>query len=129
MNVRFEAYKIRRELKRSGITYEFKRFEKNKFGERQKDNVIKAYKLKGLYHEQNGYITNTTGDAAQTKTKKTPMLLCLYEDVTSVGLEKGDVIKLNGKTLKVNGVVNVQEWNIIADISLEFIDGVVESVV
>ena len=33
INTRFEAYKIKRELKRSGIDYEFKRKKKNDFGE------------------------------------------------------------------------------------------------
>lgn len=124
MNTKFEAYKLQRALKRSGIEYDFERFGKNEFDELNEE-VVKSFKIKGLYHEQNGYITITTGDAAKTRTKKTPMILCLYEDVVSSGLKVGDFVKINNKVLKVNGVVNVQEWNIISDISLEFIDEVV----
>ncbi len=127
MNTKFEAYKMKRELKRSGIEFEFKRFGKNKFNEDDKE-VIKTFKIKGLYHEQNSYVTITTGEAAKTRTKKTPMILCLYEDVLSSELKTGDFVNVNGKELKVNGVVNIQEWNVIADISLEFIDGVLEHV-
>ena len=125
MNTRFEAYKIQRELKRSGSEYDFERLGKNEFEESNAE-VTKSFKIKGLYHEQNGYITVTTTDGAKSRTKKTPMILCLWEDVLNSELKIGDVVKVNGKTLKVNGVVNVQEWNIVADISLEPTDEVVK---
>ena len=31
-------------------------------------------------------------------------------------------VVINGKTFKVTGIVNIQEWSIIGDISLEVID-------
>lgn len=126
MNTRFEAHKVQRELKRSGIEYGFERLGKNEFGESNAE-VTKSFKIRGLYHEQNGYITITTTEGAKTRTKKTPMILCLWEDVLNSDLKIGDVVKVNGKVLKVNGVVNVQEWNIVADISLEATDEVVEN--
>lgn len=119
VNTKFEAYKIRRELKRIGKEYEFKRAKLNNFKEPTKDSVV-AGKLTGLYHEQNSNVSITTGDTTQTRTKKVPMILCLYEDATF--LKIGDSVKINSKTFKVTGVVNIQEWNIIADISLEVID-------
>ena len=123
VNTTFEAYKIKRELKRSGIDYEFKRPEKNAFGEPIKDAQPKAVgTLKGLYHEQSSNVEITTGDTTQVRTKKIPMILCLYEDVASLCLSVGDTIQFNGKTFVLTGVVNVQEWNIIADISLEVVD-------
>lgn len=126
INTRFEAYKIKRELKRSGIDYEFKRAGKNEFGEPTKDlNIIGT--LRGLYHEQNGTIQITTGDTTQTRTKKVPMILCLYEDTASLDLHIGDVIKINAKIFKITGVTDIQEWNIISDISLEVIDSGVQA--
>lgn len=119
VNTKFEAYKVRRELKRIGKEYEFKRAKLNDFKEPTKDSVV-AGKLTGLYHEQNSNVSITTGDTTQTRTKKVPMILCLYEDATF--LKIGDFVKINSKTFKVTGVTNVQEWNIIADISLEVID-------
>lgn len=121
INKKFEAYKIERELKRSGIEYEFKRAGKNEFGE-PNDNLDVVGKLKGLYHEQNSNIKITTGDTTQIRSKKIPMILCLYEDAASLVLQVGDVVTINTKAFKVTGVVNVQEWNIISDISLEVVD-------
>ena len=121
INTKFEVYKIKRELKRSGIDYEFKRTEKDEFGE-PTDELNVVGKLRGLYHEQNSSIQITTGDTTQTRTKKVPMILCLYEDAASLVLQIGDIVKINAKTLKVTGVTNIQEWNLISDISLEVVD-------
>ena len=121
INTQFEAYKIKRELKRSGIDYEFKRAGKNDFGE-PTGALESIGKLRGIYHEQNSNIQITTGDTTQVRTKKIPMILCLYEDAANLVLSVGDIVEINKKTLKVTGIVNIQEWSIIADISLEVVD-------
>ena len=121
INTQFEAYKIKRELKRSGIDYEFKRSGVNDFGEPVGEPAVVGT-IRGLYHEQNSSVQVTTGDTTQVRTKKIPMILCLYEDAASLVLQVGDELKINNKTLKVTGVVNIQEWSIIADISLEVVD-------
>ena len=121
INTKFEAYKIKRELKRSGIEYEFKRKNKNDFGEPVGDDKVVG-KLLGLYHEQNGSIHITTGDTTQVRTKKVPMILCLYDNIALLVLQVGDTVKINNKTFKVTGITNIQEWNIISDISLEVVD-------
>lgn len=119
VNTKFEAYKIRRELKKIGKEYEFKRAKLNDFKEPTKDSVV-AGKLIGLYHEQNSNVSITTGETTQTRSKNVPMILCFYEDATF--LKIGDKVKMNSKTFKVTGIVNIQEWNIIADVSLEVVD-------
>ena len=121
INAQFEAYKIKRELKRSGIDYEFKRSGVNDFGEPVGKPAAVGI-IRGLYHEQNSNVQITTGDTTQVRTKKIPMILCLYEDAANLVLQVGDELKINNKTFKVTGVVNIQEWNIIADISLEVVD-------
>lgn len=126
INTQFEAYKIKRELKRSGIDYEFKRSGVNDFSEPVGEPTVVGT-IRGLYHEQNSSVQVTTGDTTQVRTKKIPMILCLYEDAASLVLQVGDELKINSKTLKVTGVVNIQEWNIIADISLEVVDNVVQA--
>ena len=121
INTKFEVYKIQRELNRSSIVVDFLRQETNKFkepiGEPKKIGSILC-----IYHEQNGRIKISTGDTTQVRTKKVPMLLCLYSDVSQVNVQVGDQVKLNGKTFNVTGVVNIQEWNLVADISLEVVD-------
>lgn len=127
INTKFEAYKIKRELKRSGIDYEFKRTVKDKFGEPTNDEPKIVGTLRGLYHEQNSSIQIVTGDTTQSRTKKIPMILCLYEDTASLRLQIGDIVKINAKTFKVTGVTNIQEWNLISDISLEVIDSGIQA--
>ena len=121
VNTKFESYKIKRELKKSGIDYEFIKMGLNDFGEPNGEAVIIG-NLKGIYHEQNSSIHITTGETTQVRTKKIPMILCLYEDVANLGLCAGNIVKINSKVLRVTGVTNIQEWNIIADISLEVVD-------
>ena len=126
INTQFEAYKLKRELKRSGIDYEFKRSGLNNFGEPVgKPAMIGT--IRGLYHEQNSNVQITTGDTTQIRTKKIPMILCLYDDAASLALQVGDLLEINKKQFKVTGVTNIQEWSIISDISLEVIDNVVQA--
>lgn len=121
INTKFEAYKLKRELLRAGKTFEFKRNGLNEFGENLLD-VVNVGGLLGLYHEQNSYISTTDSEATRTRTEKTPMILCLYEDVNKLNLKVDDFIILNNKKLVLKGIVDIQEWNIICDISLEVVD-------
>lgn len=125
INTKFEAYKIKRELKRNGISCVFKRYENNEFGEPDRTNEKEICAITCLYHEQNSNIQITTGETTQVRTKKIPMLLCLHEDTNL--LKPEDFMVLNGKTYKVTGIVNIQEWNLIDDISLEVVDNVIQN--
>lgn len=121
INKQFEAYKIRREIKRSGETYTFKRPVLNEFGEPSGDE-IEVGSLRGLYHERyerDSNIRLMTGNTTQIRTKKLPMILCIYDDAKTLNLQLGDKLYLNDKILKVVSLVNIQEWNIIGDLSLE----------
>lgn len=126
INKQFEAYKVKREIKRNGTEYTFIRNKANEFGEPASGTTTLG-SIKGLYHEQNSNVAVTTGDTTQTRTKKIPMVLCLWDDVSPVVLKVGDVTMINGKVFKVTGVTNIQEWGIIADISLEIVDDGVQA--
>lgn len=121
INKKFETYKLKRELLRSGSIYEFKRPIVDDFGQK-KNNEFEAtiYKVAGLYHEQNGYVSLTTNEGSETRQKKMPMLLCLYDEASV--LKKNDIVIINGKIYRVNDIKNIQEWSILADISLEVYD-------
>jgi len=120
INTKFEAYKVKRELKRSGKQYTFERTGINDFGEPSKQQVAVAT-ICGLYHEQSSNIDIVTGETVQIRTQKIPMILCVHG--TNVDLLKaGDKVYVGKKLMKVTGVVNIQEWGIISDISLEVID-------
>lgn len=120
INKEFEAYKVKRELKRSGIDYEFKRQKSNKYGEPIPDESEVVGTVRGLYHEESMHVSIQTGDTTQYRSKKVPNILCLYEDTAF--LQVGDKVSMNGKVMEVTGITNIQEWSIIADISLEVVD-------
>ena len=121
INKKFEAYKISREIKRSGCNFTFKRKAKNDFNEPSEESIIVG-NLLGIYHEQNSNIAISTGDTTQYRTKKIPMILCLHSDVSKLELNVDDFVIFNSKTFKVTGITNVQEWSIVSDISLEVFD-------
>ena len=50
------------------------------------------------------------------------MLLCLYDEFVETEFEVGDFVLINGKKFKITGIVNIQEWSIIGDVSLEVFD-------
>lgn len=121
INKKFEAYKIKREIKRSGCNYNVLRKGLNEFGEPTSDTQYVG-NIDALYHEENSNIQITTGNTTQVRTKKIPMLLCIYDDFNVKGFSVGDFVKINLKTFKITGIVNIQEWGIIGDISLEVFD-------
>lgn len=128
INTKFEAYKLKREVRRNGVVFEFKRQKLDKFNEPTGELETVA-EVRGLYHESNSYITETVGDAATTRTKKQPMLLCLVDDVKSSDLRQGDEIQtpfrssqMTSATLRYVGCVDIQNWGIIADLSFEEVD-------
>lgn len=121
INNRFEAYKLKRELKRSGVNYDFLRAGKNEYCEPDGEYKIVGT-ITGLYHESSSHISLTMSGTTNIRTKKVPSILCLYEDAAAIKLSIGDRVVINEKIMNVTGVVDIQEWGIISDISLEVID-------
>lgn len=126
INTKFEAYKLRRELKRSGKIYKIERYGVNGYGEPIKNATSKVGEFKGLYHEQNGYMQMSTTDTTQIISKKIPMIMCLYEDINNLNLKVDDFIQIGEcggnidfSEYRIVGITNIQNWGIIADISLE----------
>ena len=128
INTVFEAYKVRREVKRCGTKLKFYRHALNEFGE-PTDELAEVAEVNGLYHEQTSYMTVTSGDGSLTRKKKQPMLLCVAEDIANAGVKFGDIVKvpvrspqMTSKTLKYVGCVDIQNWGIIVDLSFEEVD-------
>lgn len=120
INTNFEVYKLKRELKRSGKSFEFKRRELNEFNERNGE-LVEVTTILGLYHEQNSNIQLMIPEGAITRTKKIPMILCLTDEEISK-LEVGDETTINNMTYKVTGIIDIMLWGKISDISLEVVD-------
>lgn len=135
VNREFELYKIKREIKRIGIPFVYWRFQKNQFGEIDTEKEpIYLCTIKGMYHEFTAHMTDTyiilTGtETATTRTKKTPQSLCEYDNVLfknengeDDSICVGDYVYYNYRVMRVSGLQNIMEWNIIVDISFEEVD-------
>ena len=134
INNRFALYQLKREIKRNGTKMKFFRKTLNEFGETGEPQFFCEYT--GLYHEHAPHISDTyrilTGQQnGTTRTEKYPQLLVPYEDFyfkenpddeVFKSVELGDIILWNKRKLKVTGILNVQEWNMMMDISFEEVD-------
>lgn len=128
VNNKFEAYKLEREIKRSGTTFRFKRHKRNEFNELSGELELVGT-ITGLYHETNSQVTESLADGSITRTKKQPALLCLAEDYDTFKLEYGDVVVVSDdashsreRTLRFIGAVDIANWGIIIDMSFEMVD-------
>lgn len=116
--LKMELHKVEREIKAHGMEYEFKRKVLDKYkedtGERKTiKNVI------GLFHTTKGYISVNTTDDSKIQTKGQPKMMIVFDD--SKEIKKGDFVLINNKTYVVLEKNNVQEMNIVIDISLELV--------
>lgn len=122
VNNGFESYKITREIKKNGVHNIFYRDGKNEFGEPDKNTRVTIGALTSLYHEQSAYVQLSVADGVQYRTKKMPMLLALFTDVKYLGLQTGDFCIVNNRRYTITNILNLYNWDIIADISLEVSD-------
>lgn len=126
---RFLNDKLKKQLAANGIDISFIRMIKNEYGEiiEDQNSVIKT--IKGIYHEANGYVSETVSDATVYRSKKTPMILT---DVENIKILLGDAdvpftevdyklvtLKLDDNRIySISGIVDVQEYGVAFDISL-----------
>ena len=112
----FLLHRLQVQLNMRGIEYVFSRQALDKFGQPiEGDDDENA--IVGIYHESNSYIQMTGGNATVIRTRKSPMILCLFTDGDKI--KQGDRIVINEKTYKVSGVLDIQNYHVAADISLE----------
>lgn len=113
-----EKKAVEREITKNGSTYTVKRNKVDKYGELTQE-VEEVTTLRGLFHISKGFIIKNTSDGSQTKTKGQPMILALWEECETI--QNGDFVVINGNTYKITDKNNIEEYNIIADISLEVV--------
>lgn len=143
INKRFELYKVKREIRRNGQTFDFYRaLDKNEFGE-PSEEYKKIHTINCLYYEHSPHYLDTymlmsVAEAAKYRSRKTPQIICPYEDMffktkkideetgeeieVQDNLMIGDFVNLNGHLIKITGVFNIQEWNLLITISFEVVD-------
>lgn len=115
MNIKFMKHQVKNEIARSGQEYQFKRKKENKYHQIVGEEDITI--VKGIYHETNGYISLLKADASIVQSKKVPTIFTLKEN--AVGIEQGDYTEIDSNKYKVTGILDIQNYGIVVDISLE----------
>lgn len=110
----FIRNKLLRALNENGCDYEFTLRTVDEYNQPVDGRKLT---LRGVYHEQNSFITVASSDSASVQRKKSPMILCLFEDASLIN--QGDKVTIEGVLYRVSGVLNIQDYGIVADISLE----------
>lgn len=116
--LQIELNKVKREIKTHGRSYAVKRIVLNKYGE-DTDEQEEITEIQGLFHTEKGYITKSISDGSKTHSKGQPKLMVAYDD--SVLIKNDDTIQINENTYKVIEKNNIQEFNIVCDISMELV--------
>lgn len=128
INNRFELYKLKREIRRSGDTYLFRRKEVNEYGEKTGKTTSLGV-APGLYHETSSQVSETTSDSAIARTVKQPMILVNMEDFMRLRLVHGDTVKLHlegsqetPKEFEFIKCIDIMNWGILADLAFREAD-------
>ena len=114
----FQLNKVRRLIKTQGRWSVIVRPSTNKFGEPDGDADVRN--LLGVFHESSSrmvYQVKSHSDGSTVRAKDAPMMLCLWEDVKD--LQHTDRLIMNNHTYIIGEIKNVEESNLVADISLE----------
>lgn len=116
--LQIELNKVKREIKTHGRSYEVKRTILNNYGE-DTDEQRSITEVQGLFHTEKGYMTKSVSDGSKTHSKGKPKLMIAYDD--SVLIKNGDTIQINENIYKIIEKSNIQEFNIVCDISMELV--------
>ena len=114
----FQLNKVRRLIKTQGRSALIVRPATNKFGEPEGEADVCT--ILGVFHESSSKMTyqaKTTSDGSTIRAKAAPMMLCLWEDVQD--LRHTDHVVINNHAYIIGEIKNVNESNLVADISLE----------
>lgn len=111
-----EWWKIKREIETHGNCYDIYRNVLDEYGEATGKSV-KITTIQGLFHISGSYVSRETKEGTETRTKRSPMLLCLWEDTEEV--QNKDIVVINNQKFIIINKRNINEYNIVCDMSLE----------
>ena len=112
-------HRVEQQIAWRGQVFSVLRPKMNEFNEKS-DELEKVAEIKGIFH--NGlanHIVVVIADSGQAQEKDTPYILTTWFNGSQV--QKDDRILINGVSYKVTGINNINEYNILADISLEVV--------
>lgn len=113
----FEMHKVLLNINRFGCKFNFYREKLDEYGETIDDEIEYVCSLTGLFHVSKGYSTETVKDSTIVHKKGEPMILVAFNEQKDIRI--GDYVKINENSYKVVDKNNIQEYNILIDISLE----------
>ena len=113
-----ELHKVEREIRTHGTSYTFQRDTLDEYKE-PTGQVEEITTVCGLFHITKGYSTRKTSEGTETHSKSQPMLMMKHSD--SVSIKNGDFVLINSNKYIVVEKNNIQELNIIVDVSLEIV--------
>lgn len=112
-------HRVEQQIAWRGKLYSVYRPELNEFNEKIETDVP-TVTIKALFHNgSSNHIVINTADNSQVPEKNTPYLITTW--VNGVKLRKDDIININKKSYKVTGIYDINEYNIITEVSLEVI--------
>lgn len=112
-------HRVEQQIAWIGRLFSVLRPKMNEFNEKSNE-LEKVAEIKGIFH--NGAANHTVvviADNGQTQDKGSPYILTTFFNGSQV--KKDDRITINGISYKVTGINNINEYNIVSDISLEVI--------
>lgn len=112
----FLKNKINRQIKQNGSTYNFNHFGVDEYGQRS-DEVQETFIVKGIFHETVNHVSIAEADGARVVDVPKTYILCLFEDGEPIDID--DRVEINEKVYRVTGKLNVGNFNVAFDISLE----------
>lgn len=113
-----ELHKVEREIRIHGKIYVFNRNVLDEYKEPtgQEQKIATAC---GLFHISKQYSSKTTTEGSSVHSKGQPKLMLKYCDCVNV--QNGDFVVINSNKYIVVEKNNLQEMNIVCDISLELV--------
>lgn len=110
----FQLNKVKRLINTQGRSVIVTRQGKDKFNE--PNGEAEVFSIKGVFHETTSYLSKTGSNGSTIRAKPAPMFMCLWEEAQ--GLQHTDQVLLNNRTYNIGEIKNLDEADIIADVSL-----------
>lgn len=116
-NALFLRNKVSRQVNMNGSSFSFTKVYVDEFNQVQISE--ESVEVRGLFHQTTSFIKEETGTGSRVKKKPSPMILMLSEEASK--LEEDFQVVISGKTYKVVDKMDVNNFGVVFDVSLEVV--------
>lgn len=117
--LKLELNKVLREIKVHGMDYTFFKRMSDEYGEPIQDKIEVVALKKGLFHISKGFISKKVSDGTSVHGKGQPKLLMSFDDSKEINID--DFFRTSGNIYRVVEKNNIQNYDIVTDLSLELV--------